>query len=185
MKCALILLLTAFGTAAYAQPVYRCADRFGNIAYQDRSCTEPLPQTGANPARPGEAGAPMAAVMMASFDGTRYGQGGWNHWDQRQRNLRRLQSKIEGHALALRAQTQVQSLNDRKAVQYAENQRRCQNAMQVAALCGKFAGRFYCDGKGFRKAITQDSSLKRPVISNGYQSAFKMEQCAKQAMKGN
>lgn len=41
MKCALVLLLTACGGVANAQPVYRCEVGFGQVAYQDSPCTQP------------------------------------------------------------------------------------------------------------------------------------------------
>lgn len=55
--------------------------------------------------------------------------------------------------------------------------------MQVAELCGKFAGTFSCNEKGFRLESGMEVSAAKPtVISNG--SAFKIEQCALQASKG-
>ena len=72
---------------------------------------------------------------------------------------------------------------DRRITQYATNQRRCQNAMRIAALCGKFAGMFSCDEKGFRhEESTPVGALKPAAINHG--SAFKMEQCALQATTG-
>lgn len=166
MKCASALLLTIFSATVYAQPVYRCEGGSGQIVFQDRACTE----------QPAQA----TTLDVAIFEARDYGQGGWT---DEQRRQRRIQAKDEGRAETLRVRMLQKPANDRKAAEYAENHLRCQNAMRIAALCGKFAGKFSCDEKGFRPEPVRDISAPRPgVVDNG--SAFKMDQCALQAARG-
>lgn len=68
----------------------------------------------------------------------------------------------------------------RKAAVYAENRLRCASAVQVAALCGKFVGTFYCDDRGFRPAASADGGAVKPaVMSNN--AKYQMQRCALQA----
>lgn len=165
MKYAAVLLLTIFSATVYAQPVYRCETGPGQIAYQDQPCAEPAQATTAD---------------VAIFEARDYGQGGWS---DEQRRQRRIQARSEARTETMRVRMLQKPANDRKAAEYAENHLRCQNAMRIAALCGKFAGRFSCDEKGFRPEPVRDISAPRlDVVDNG--SAFKMEQCALQAAKG-
>lgn len=118
---------------------------------------------------------------MVFFNASEYGQ---NSWNPQQTKPRRLYTKMGVRAETLRLRALQQPLADLKTANDTENHRRCQNAMQVAALCGKFAGKFYCDEKGFRPlAITEISTRTPPVINNG--NEFKMTQCALQAARGD
>ncbi len=92
------------------------------------------------------------------------------------------QKEMEQIAIGLRVQQNLKITSDRKEAQYAQNRRRCQAALQVAELCGKFAGTFYCDEKGFQP-IAADASAKRVVMNSV--TRHKMERCALDAAKRN
>ena len=78
-------------------------------------------------------------------------------------------------AIGLRVQTNLRVANARREEQYAENRRRCQAALRVAAACGRYAGTFACDERGFRPTPV-DASAKHAVISSG--DRYRMERCA-------
>ena len=90
--------------------------------------------------------------------------------------------RLERIAIGLRVQQLQRVASDRKEVQYAENRRRCQAALQVAQLCGKFAGTFYCDEKGFQP-IAAGARAKPVAMNNG--SRYTMERCALDAARHN
>jgi hypothetical protein len=85
--------------------------------------------------------------------------------------------------MAARIRELTQPLKDRKAAGYAKNRLRCASAMQVAALCGKFAGKFFCDERGFRLADAAEGALRPVARSNG--ASYQMERCALQAGRGS
>lgn len=126
-------------------------------------------------AQAGEPVPPMVSVAL-----TERGHGDWQHFQRKQRRRQEYQMAISETA---RLELLQKPFRDRQAVGHAGNLRRCENAMRVAALCGKHAGMFFCDEKGFRPApVTPTNILRRVTLSNG--EAFNMEQCALQAMKG-
>ena len=87
---------------------------------------------------------------------------------------------MEQIEIGMRVQQNLKIESERKEAQYAENRRRCRAALQVAELCGKFAGTFYCDEKGFQP-VAADASVKPAVIGNV--DRFKMERCPQDAAK--
>jgi hypothetical protein len=179
MKYAPVLLLTIFNAMAYAQPIYRCEDSSGRIAFQDRACTE-MPGDSADRSGSVEQFPGAALDRTVRQDARDYEQGDWSY---QQHRARRLQVKLEAPAQLLQMRALLKPSNDRKAAEHADNRRRCQSALQVAALCGgTSAGKFYCDEKGFHAtSIIEVSTLPRPATSNG--SAYRMQQCAQQAAK--
>ena len=92
------------------------------------------------------------------------------------------EKRLEQLAIGVRVQQNLKIASDRKEVQYAENRRRCQAALQVAELCGKFAGTFYCDEKGFQP-IAPHLAIK--PVALGRVDAYRMERCALDAAKRN
>ena len=83
-------------------------------------------------------------------------------------------------AIGLRVRENLKIANDRNEARYAENRRRCQAALQVAELCGTYAGTFYCDEKGFQP-IVADPAIKPVVLDNN--ARYKMQRCALDAAK--
>lgn len=176
MKYAFVLLLMGFNAFAFAQPIYRCEERPGHIAFRDTPCTEQPVDGGADPIQPGEPVIQLPAASRVSNSMPAYWQGDWSQLQRRQPGL---QAKFKADALAQRERALWQPSHDRKTAGYLENQRRCKNAMRVAALCGKFAGKFYCDEQGFRPALLTDvNTPTSAVIKHG--SQYTMEQCALQ-----
>jgi hypothetical protein len=85
------------------------------------------------------------------------------------------QKEREQAAVRLRLQANLTSANERREAQYAENRRRCEAALRVAALCGKFAGTFTCDVRGF-KPVAVDAAVKHAAVNDG--DRYRMERCA-------
>lgn len=85
-------------------------------------------------------------------------------------------------AIGRRVQRNLSIASHRKELQYDENRRRCQEALQVAELCGKFAGTFYCDEKGFQP-IAPDLAIKPVAMDNI--SRYRMERCALDVARRN
>lgn len=83
--------------------------------------------------------------------------------------------RLERIAIGRRVQQNLRIASIRKEVQYDKNRRQCQAALQVAELCGKFAGTFYCNEKGFQP-IAPDLAIKAPVMDNV--GRYRMERCA-------
>src|SRR5580765_2159855 len=75
-------------------------------------------------------------------------------------------------AISARAAESARASNAQQAAHYAENRQRCEAALRIAEQCGKFAGKFSCDEKGF-KPIAPDAT-NRPVARDPY----KVERCA-------
>lgn len=86
----------------------------------------------------------------------------------------------ERHAIALRVSKRLRAENDRDEVERAANRRRCQAALRVAELCGKFAGTFYCDENGF-ESIPVNVTPKPAVLDSG--GRYRMERCALDAAR--
>ena len=83
-------------------------------------------------------------------------------------------------AIGLRVERNLGIARDRDEVRYAENRRRCQTALRVAELCGKFAGTFFCDEKGFQP-ITVQALIEPARVAN--RDRYKMERCALDVLK--
>lgn len=77
-------------------------------------------------------------------------------------------------AIGMRVSARVNTLDASKAAQYAENRERCQAALRIAEQCGRFAGAFYCDEKGFR-AIPARERIK--VIARRDLSPEERQRC--------
>lgn len=92
------------------------------------------------------------------------------------------QKRLDQIAIGLRVQRNLRIEADRKEVQYAENRRRCQAALRVAELCGKFAGTFYCDAKGFRSIAP--ALAARPKAMD-HDARYKMQRCTLDAARPN
>lgn len=90
------------------------------------------------------------------------------------------EKRREQVAIAVRVRQNLRIEADRKERQYAENRRRCQEALRVAELCGKFAGTFYCDEKGFQ-SITANVAIKPAAMDNV--DRYNMERCVRDAVK--
>jgi hypothetical protein len=80
-------------------------------------------------------------------------------------------------ALNSRAQERQNDANAEQAAHYAANRQRCQAALRIAKLCGKFAGRFSCDEKGFKEP--EATARKPPALDAA--STYRMERCAADA----
>ena len=180
MKYALTLLLTIFGTVAYAQPVFHCDGQRGRVSFQGNPCAEQMNEVSFSPDQSSaQTPQPFNTEMLPDTFTTEQ-----TDKSQRERTQRRIKAKIAAKAETLRVNTLLKHYDDHKAAEYAANNRRCQNALQVASLCGKFAGRFSCDEKGFRPIAGTDSNTsRRPIMSND--NTFKMTQCALQATNGD
>lgn len=172
MKPTLVFLLLIAATAADAQPIYRCINSAGQLAFQDVPCAEP-PAAAARP--------PAAQVHVAYSDESGYTQGGWTN---QQRWQRRREAKLEWRAEALRVGQLLQPASDLKAASYASSNQRCHQALQIAALCGTASRPFSCDAKGFHYDPSAETSA--PGISGAvdHQSAFQRQQCALQMTRG-
>ena len=71
-------------------------------------------------------------------------------------------------------------VGDRQALQHAENRRRCESALRAAAACGKVAGTFYCDARGFRP-ITPEAGTAATRMGN--EARYAMEHCVREFVK--
>jgi hypothetical protein len=92
------------------------------------------------------------------------------------------EKRLEQVVIGLRVRQNLRIEADRKELQYAKNRQRCQEALRVAELCGKFAGTFYCDEKGFQ-SITANVAIKPAAMDNV--GRHKMERCAQDAVRRN
>lgn len=88
--------------------------------------------------------------------------------------------RLERIAMGLRAQQNLRIARGRQEIRYAENRRRCQQALRVAELCGKFAGTFYCDEKGF-EPVAPAFAARPAALDN--RSRYKMDRCALDASR--
>lgn len=183
MKYTLALLSTLLCSGAQAQTIHRCDAGAGTIAYQDRPCQVVAAL---------DANMPVATDVMVlggAFEDPIYAQREHEYralevQQRQQRRQWRQGAKLKNQAESARVQGLLQSLSDTKAAKYAESRDRCESAMQVAALCGKYAGMFSCNDKGFRRSISTVSTPAAAFTGNGNGAAFNVEQCALQASKG-
>ena len=83
-------------------------------------------------------------------------------------------------AIGLRVREHLRLARERDEARYAESRRRCQAALKVAELCGKHAGTFYCDDKGFKPT----NPAARPAAL-GNSARYKMERCVLDAARLN
>lgn len=176
MKHLLIPLLIAFSTMAQAQKVYRCESSPSHFIFQDQQCVVPaqkmrvsLPQSGqrlidASESEDANFGPIQRTEVIADGDDL----DGSSREQRRQKHLQRQRD------------TSMPPQEFRKQDQYAANRARCQTALQVATMCGKYAGRFSCGERGFRLAtpIGVDGTAIGPA------EIFKMDRCALQAANG-
>jgi len=123
---------------------------------------------------PGDRGSAATAIEAPG-----YGQG---DRDDPQQALARLQANARLSAETARVRLLQEPRGARKASQDTENRRRCESALQVAALCGTFAGRFYCDETGFRSTASANSTSELPIVENGARND--MRRCELQVRKG-
>jgi hypothetical protein len=86
-----------------------------------------------------------------------------------------VQARQESAALALRLQARQRLNDDRRATQHARNRNRCEAALRVAESCGKYAGMFRCNDKGFQ-SIPEADRIKAPVLDRA--GTYRMERCA-------
>lgn len=85
--------------------------------------------------------------------------------------------------LAERVQILLSAASTRRSAGYSESRRRCQNAIEVAALCGTYAADFSCGEGGFLPAApASDGTQARPIVSNGRR--YQMRLCSLQATNG-
>lgn len=87
-------------------------------------------------------------------------------------------------ALAARVHVLMQSSARRRSAGYAENRRRCHEALQVVTLCGTLAREFSCDERGFRATALTDVEFRpaRAAITHGHKR--QIQRCALQATNG-
>lgn len=177
MKYALALSLTVFGAVANAQPIHRCEYSPGHVVYQDKLCMEPSAIDNAAQTQMSEPVTTHLSLDKPSFTSPEDGHSSWS----RQQRKKHLQTMVKTRTETLHQLPQP--LNDLKTAEYADNHRRCEKAMRVAAICGKFSGGFSCDEKGFRhEPITEDIAIKSAAMDNG--NVFMIEQCALRAANG-
>ncbi len=89
--------------------------------------------------------------------------------------------RLEQIAIGQRVQKNLRIASVRKELQYDKNRRQCQTALQVAKLCGKYAGTFYCNEKGFQP-IAPDRVIK-PALDSV--AKYNMDRCAIDVAKRN
>lgn len=161
-----VLLLMVASATAHAQPVYRCDDGLANVAYQDTPC-----DTGTAAPRDPNAPIPSLFELEAASPGD---------WEIGFASPRRTQAKQEGHAIALRVQERQKPLDERNAARHAQNRERCETALRIAERCGKNAGTFYCDARGFQPVAPE----ARPILA-GKVDKYQMERCALEAARSD
>lgn len=182
MKYVLVLLLGTFNAVAYAQPIYHCVDHHGHAAYQSNPCAPAaLPGISSpNQVEPQTASGQFATLDKTSFT---HPDDTINESDRQLHKLQRIRATSKAHAETLRVRMLLQTVDDQKTGEYAENQHRCHKAKRVAVLCGKFSDNFSCDDKGFRReSITEIVAPGTAVVDN--ERSYKIEQCVLQASIG-
>lgn len=152
----LFLLLLAPGLAS-AEMIYRCEGDNGHITYQNHACS---------PSTSSSAALSVSAGYIADER-------------QRQQRLSKQNTDLESE----RIRRLLKPTFERREAQYAENRKRCEEARQVAAICGKHAGTFTCNLKGFR---LRDSSQfdATPLDTTVSIHRYETEQCALRVSKG-
>lgn len=155
MKLLLLALVAAFPAVAQAQAVYRCEVGLAHVSYQQTAC---------------DAATRVGLVSPEPFSPTDAEIG--------QPSARRQRAKAEGVAIAARVLMRQESPNQRDALRHAENRGRCAEALRIAHLCGRHAGTFYCDAKGFQ-AVPEAARAKAVSLNNS--DRHLMERCARDA----
>ncbi len=117
----------------------------------------------------------LATACVAAYAQERDDAGAFDEKHVQEKHLERI-------AIGVRVQQNLRVARDRDEARYAENRRRCLAALQVAELCGKFAGTFSCDAKGFRP-VAPHLAIAPAARDNG--SRNKMERCALDAARRN
>ena len=178
MKAQLILLIAMFGTSSQAQPIYRCVDSLGHVAYGGLPC-EPAVQGGDENQlqtdelalqRPSNLWAtPEAPVIMISAS---------NRGLREQRDQRVAADLNARKSLVRRIR---KPLDERTATGFAENRRRCAGAERAAELCGQAA--VSCGERGFRPAAAVEARTAG-LVAVDKRNSFKMARCALQANGG-
>lgn len=162
------LLLLAASAGVCAERVYRCEDRAGAVAYRDTPCAVPrgpaLPETH----RTDDAVSPDVPA------------GALGDWHRGEPVDRQPWIREETLTIARQVQARQQRLDDQRAMQHAENRQRCAAAMRVAGSCGKFAGAFYCDAKGFQPVALE---ARLPPVARDNEARHAMERCAAAAAR--
>jgi hypothetical protein len=87
----------------------------------------------------------------------------------------------ESRAMAARVRQHQAQLEARDAARYAENRRRCAAALRIAELCGRHAGTFYCDARGFQPIPQAQRAREIPLDNPARQL---MDECARRAAQG-
>lgn len=179
-RYALSFLLAALIADADAQPVYRCDDGLGHVAYQDKLCLEQNARSSEARLQPVNVSSRMSAGEVASYQLPVSGERDGNYY---QRKQRRQQETIRARAETLRLQTLLVPSEDPRTVERADNQRRCQNALRIAALCGRPASTFSCDENGFHRGAATEVSLSDVAVAKGA-DLYTSEQCSLRAANG-
>lgn len=163
MKNTLLMLLAlAFVPLAHAAPLYRCDMRSGEVSYQDRPCME------------------VAHASKTSLEQFAAGEDDWNRPQDRQR---RRQAVVAGRAETLRQKRLFNPAVGHRDAVYAASRRRCEDALNVAAFCGRRAGTFFCDEQGFRILPAEEVDF---ISSRAFRRAsnYTIDQCELQAKAG-
>jgi hypothetical protein len=155
LKILLSLMLLGGSGLAGAQAVHRCVDPQGNISVQDRACTSPAEARSTLPQY-----APVAPEQQRLVE-------------------RQQRDRQAATADNLRVLQLLQRSGESEAYQHQENRRRCENARDIAVLCGKSLEGFSCDEKGFR----QRHRLAGDLAGNNGDSRS-AEQCVLRATMG-
>lgn len=164
MKFLLAPPLLAFCTLAFAQPYYRCDNGSGVLVLQDRPCVQ-MTQ--------GSPGGSAASYDLAMAER----QIGLEQLQAQQRAQEAAADKLESQ----RIRQLLKGSGERRSAQHGENRRRCETALRVAELCGKFAGRFSCDDQGFRLL---PGAVATGEFAGGERQDYMVNQCALRAAMG-
>ena len=157
MRTAPLLLLAMAPALVSAEMIYRCEAGNGHITYQNHACS---------PAQSN----PLALPVSAGYAAGEL---------QRQQHASRQRAATESE----RIRRLLKPTFDRREAQYAENRERCEEARQVAAICGKHAEAFTCNQKGFRlREASHPGTAKSEAVVSG--NAYDIEQCALRVSNG-
>lgn len=178
-------LLLAVSTT-HAQSIYRCDAAPGEFAFQDRPCANPQVQS---PPAIDSAGEPLRQAFsvdgeFAAEDEMQLAFAEQRRALKQQRDGWRREGRARNKAETLRVRELLSAQLAVRAAGYAQDQQRCETAMQVAALCGKYAGTFSCNAKGFKHIGGAVNTPISALTGNGNGAAFNVEHCALQAMQG-
>lgn len=174
------LLMATASLAANAHPIFRCDDGLGHISFQSRACPLAKHVTAQDETAQSH---PPAGAQKAVFKGSFMA---FETDPTPQAPPSPILSERQSHrhqndAEQRRLQLLLQTLNIQRDAEYAASRARCENAMRIAAICGKYSGRFYCDDKGFRAVPAEQAPPMQPALNA--RDALSMEQCARQASR--